>query len=255
MPELTMELDQTPLRLADLKERGWTQDLARLHGVVHNHWYRLGQIEQAEASEAWRRDKEHAQTGVKVAFTRNELVERGWPAPLIREYLGAPASTHDISSGHERLIHIWRGQDVTRVEADEAFQERRALFWERSDAKKETLADRALQADEAAEMAAASLQVEIPFDDIDNLEEAARLHRNSRNDPFDSVAHLYEVPQSTIDRWVRSYVRHECTDYNNELERLRDEFPTVRDTLPDTLTRYATRYTEELIDEALANLS
>ena len=247
-------LERTALRLADLIVRGWTVDLARLHGECHNHWYRLPHIENAEASEAWQEDKAYEMSGAKVAYSRAELLDRRWPAKFIPQYLGAPAATHDIASGHEKAIHIWHGRDVARVEASGEFQAAVEKYWKRSKAVLHSKADREVAAEEAADAAAAKLRVSIPFDDIDTLEEAALAHRNAREtDPREIVRDLSDVPQRTIDRWVRNYVRHECTAYTEVLTELCEEYTSVR-TLPATFASYATKHTDPLIDEALARL-
>lgn len=196
-----------------VEQRGWSSGLARLHAVGSFQRYDLDDIRHTERTAAFRADRDYERAGNKVAFIRTELLERGWTPNLITKYLGEPASTYGTSvPGND--MYVWHGRDVIAAEKDPEFVRQQKISATRAATKSQRGQDRARAVDAAAEEAASALSIDLPFEDMDEIERAALDWHNEQEDDPDYVTHdLSDVPQTTIDEWVQEYALHECSDY------------------------------------------
>jgi hypothetical protein len=220
--------------------------------------YDASRIDETEASSEFADDREYEQAGKKLTYTHTELLKSGWTDTLIARHLGEAPARYSAAPG-ARPMRIWRGRDVAVAEADPAFHAAQVDASRRSASSLRGRADRKATAQQAREHAAVEvvqgLRIDIPHGSADELEQAALDYANERvDDPDDMVGDLSDVPQATIDEWVRTYVTHECTDYDRELGALEARFE-VAGAASTALAAAATQHLHPRIDDAVAQLS
>lgn len=216
------------VRFAELEARGWTREIAQLHGLApRHHWWVLADALAIEATPLWQAHRDAAAAGEKLSWSKTELIEAGWTEGLIAEHLGDPHLTVNIGRG--RVRHIWLPDQVARAESSPVWQAAAAKVAAsrpaRSKASKDAAAVRAEPVLEAAREAASRLTITVP-DDL-TLIEARRRAIDSAASWLASKGRPLEVAKLTDEqreRMLRNWFRHELTNYDSLLRGLNAQF-------------------------------
>ena len=132
------------VRFSALEARGWTRDLADLHGdriARPNRYYDGDVASEIERTPEWQEDAARAARSDPVAFGRADLKRRGWSETMIAQQLGDPDAAGPASGG--RVKHLWRAQRVEEAERAAGWANAAATAAARSRTGKATAAARA----------------------------------------------------------------------------------------------------------------
>jgi hypothetical protein len=245
------------VRFADLEARGWTREIAQLHGLApRHHWWVLADAIAIEATPSWQAHRDAAAAGEKLSWSKTELIEAGWTDGLIAEHLGDPQLTVNIGRG--RVRHIWMADRVADAESNPAWQAAAAKVAAsrpaRSKASKEAAAVRAEPVLEAAHQAAAELSITVP--DGLTLEQARRRSIESAATWLASKGRPLDVAKLTDEqreRMLRNWFRHELTNYDGLLRGLNARFRGI----PGVVEMYegiVRPAADAIVEEAISSL-
>lgn len=245
------------VRFAELEARGWTREIAQLHGLApRHHWWVLADALAIESTPLWREHRDAAAAGEKLSWSKTELIDAGWTEGLIAEYLGDPHLTVNVGRG--RVRHIWMADQVARAESNPAWQAAAAKVAAarpaRSKASKDAAALRAEPVLEAAREAAAHLTITLP--ESLTLAEARRVSIESAASWLASKGRPLDVAKLTDEqreRMLRNWFRHELTNYDALLRGLNAQFRGV----PGVVEMYegiVRPAVDSIVEEAISGL-
>lgn len=216
------------VRFAELEARGWTREIAQLHRLApSHHWWVLDDALRIEATPAWQRDRDLAAQGLKLSWSKTELIEAGWTEGLIAEHLGQPDMTAKIGKG--RVRHIWLTARVEKAEADPGWQAAAtkiaAARPARSAASRAAAEERAKPVIAAAHEAAGQLRIDVPADLTIARARAMSIAAVEawtarKGQPFEAS----KLNEEQRERILRNFFRHELTNYDQLLAGLNARF-------------------------------
>lgn len=158
-------------------------------------------------------------------ITHTGLKARGWTEAMIKQYLGEPdelkPNPHYKNAAPMRLYSLKR---VEKVEKSKKFIEAKSA----ADRRKESAAKGVATKVEKAIQYAKTVKIEIPIINYDTLVKHACRHYNDWNEcDRNGMPNLDFIPADPkhsdpefLHRITINYLRHECTSYDDELDKL-----------------------------------
>lgn len=158
-------------------------------------------------------------------ITPTGLKARGWTEAMIKQYLGEPdelkPNPYYKSAAPMRLYNLKR---VEKVEKSKKFIEAKAA----ADRRKESAAKGVDTKVEKAIQYAKTVKIEVPVIDYDTLVKHACRHYNDWHEcDRNGMLNLDFIPADPkhsdpefLHRITINYLRHECTSYDDELDKL-----------------------------------
>ena len=158
-------------------------------------------------------------------ITPTGLKARGWTESMIKQYLGEPdelkPNPYYKSAAPMRLYNLKR---VEKVEKSKKFIEAKAA----ADRRKESAAKGVATKVDKAIQYAKTVKIEVPIIDYDTLVKHACRHYNDWHEcDRNGMPNLDFIPADPkhsdpefLHRITINYLRHECTSYDDELDKL-----------------------------------
>lgn len=224
------------LRMAKLIERGWTKELVSLYlPPFHecNGLYPLSDVEKIEHTPEWKADRSSSAAGEHISLSKADLKSRGWSLSMMEKLLGEPDFI--IRLRQRRVMHKYRVSRITEAEHGEVFQELKKSAATRSARGKAVTDKRA----EAVRTAVHKMSEQLKVSPPPTLNALRKLALDAQQEWYDGGEQGYSVEgvdHATVDRWCRNYLRHNCSNYEDLLERIEYEFrgqPGVRELYDD----------------------
>lgn len=158
-------------------------------------------------------------------ITPTGLKARGWTEAMIKQYLGEPdelkPNPYYKSAAPMRLYNLKR---VEKVEKSKKFIEAKAAAARRKESAAKGVATKVEKAIEYAK----TVKIEVPIIDYDTLVKHACRHYNDWHEcDRNGMPNLDFIPADPkhsdpefLHRITINYLRHECTSYDDELDKL-----------------------------------
>lgn len=222
----------------ELAERGWTKELISAYLPPMRSSHRRDLVHQIEETDQWQADAERAKT-TKVFINKTDLKQRGWTQAMVRDTLGEPAFTVQISRSGDKTMSLYRLADVEcTVEFTECQKK----------AKTRTISGAKVAERRAEEMK------KIIYDEARQL---LRLHPVESRDELERLATDHADMTSDIDdhtmyRICGNYLRHECSNYEDLLSYFKSKYkgqPGITGMYKDVVRPYI----DELVNKDLAS--
>ncbi|AXK45955.1 hypothetical protein [Brachybacterium saurashtrense] len=115
-----------------LAERGWTQEMLKIHRLDgSDQGWPLASAQALEGTPDWQDDRARADAGLPLLYRRQELLaDRHWSVTMVAEFLPEPDVVESL--GPNRRRHSFVARRVEAIEATGRFKERAAIAAEMS---------------------------------------------------------------------------------------------------------------------------
>lgn len=152
-------------------------------------------------------------------ITKTELLSIGWTKKLIEELLPVPELKVNPRYKNSPKMKLWNKNDV-----DKAMQTIEFTTYQEKAKKKRQAAQKAVDTKINNLMQEISKKISninvsiIDFNELVRLTlEAKQNWYNQNSYDYNNTKNAYETDKQTINRWVVNYIRHNLTDYDENL--------------------------------------
>lgn len=210
------------IRVSKLYSRGWDRDMLSFHWPepLRSSWCEIDTARKLERCKAVAEDRERVKQGLPSGYRTRDLQDRGWAKTMIRDFLGEPDAVVTLNSRGDRVMYLFRAARVEAAESREDFQSRRHKAAKRSAASRSVSEERreATLADARERASRIKILRGTPTNWGTLLDRALRSKQKHYDQMMYECDHeprsAYGADDETIQRWVRNYLRHRCTNYD-----------------------------------------
>ena len=158
-----------------------------------------------------------------LLFNKTNLKERGWTEAAIRDFLGEPDNTevNPYYRGGPRIL-LWTESRVIQAERTKEFCDWKERSADRRELLSKLATERAQSSRRELLTHINAIKISIPLMSIDSLDQAAWERYYNHANAIGRWDHSGPSPanRSFLDRISVNYLRHQETDYEEELEHL-----------------------------------
>lgn len=152
-------------------------------------------------------------------YAKSTLLSRGWSEKSIDELLPPPKLVDNPYYKCASCMQLWERKIVHQKERTKKFKEYAEKKNKRSQAMQKSIDKRKSETIEMAK----SFDITVERIDIDELREetlSAKWNWYMNTEQYDRAEFVYSADLETLARWEINYIRHNLTNYDDELEKL-----------------------------------